>query len=285
MSRFAWGVPLCLLMSSTMIAAPAEAYKDVEFSRAGGVVLRLDASVPEGAGPFPAAILVHGGGWVRGDRRTDVAPLFQPLSDAGIAWFSIDYRLQADPLRFGVAVNDVEAAVRFVKEHAAEYRIDPNRIALIGESAGGHLAAMAALNGKISVKAVVALYAPTNLVALLKDSDLIPDQIRDQVRGTAIEGLLMARLAQLSPIEKVFAGMPPFLLIHGTADAIVPFDQSGAMCDRMKSVGADCQLFAVPRAGHGLRRWEGTPSMAGPYKKEMIRWLREQLSMNPVLAL
>jgi alpha-L-fucosidase 2 len=268
-----------------MIAAPAEAYKDVEFSRAGGVVLRLDASVPEGAGPFPAAILVHGGGWVRGDRRTDVAPLFQPLSDAGIAWFSIDYRLQADPLRFGVAVNDVEEAVRFVKEHAKEYRIDPDRIALVGESAGGHLAAMAALNGKISVKAVVALYAPTNLVGLVKDSDLIPDQIRDQVRGTAIEGLLMARLSQLSPIEKVFAGMPPFLLIHGTADAIVPFDQSRAMCARMKSVGADCQLFAVPRAGHGLRRWEGTPSMAGPYKKEMVRWLREQLSMNPVLAL
>ena len=97
--------------------------------------------------------------------------------------------------------------------------------------------------------------------------------------------LLMARMSQLSPIEKVHAGMPPFLLIHGTSDAIVPFDQSRAMCEKMTSVRADCQLFAVPRAGHGMRRWEGTPSMAGPYKREMVRWLREQLSMNPVLAL
>jgi acetyl esterase len=269
----------------TMTAAAAETYRDVQFSHAGGVDLRFDASIPEGAGPFPAAIIVHGGGWVRGDRRTDVAPLLQPLADAGIAWFSIDYRLQADPLRFGVGVNDVEAAVRFVKEHAQEYRVDPERVALIGESAGGHLAALAALNGRITVKAVVALYAPTNLVALLKDSDLIPDQIRDQVRGTALEGLLMARMSQLSPIEKVHAGMPPFLLIHGTSDAIVPFDQSRAMCEKMASVGADCQLFAVPRAGHGMRRWEGTPAMAGPYKREMVRWLREQLSMNRVLAL
>ena len=285
MYGFGWALPVCLLTSMTMTAAASETYKDVQFSHAGGVDLRFDASIPDGAGPFAAAIIVHGGGWVRGDRRTDVAPLFKPLEDAGLAWFSIDYRLQADPMRFGVAVNDVEAAVRFVKEHAQEYRVDPERIALIGESAGGHLAAMAALNGRVTVKAVVAMYAPTDLVALLKNSDLIPDQIRDQVRGTALEGLLMVRMSQLSPIEKVHAGMPPFLLIHGTSDAIVPFDQSRAMCEKMASVKADCQLFAVPRAGHGMRRWEGTPSMAGPYKREMVRWLREQLAMNPVLAL
>ncbi len=285
MSVLGWALPVCLMTTMTMTAAAAENYKDVQFSHAGGVDLRFDASIPDGAGPFAAAIIVHGGGWVRGDRRTDVAPLFKPLEDAGIAWFSIDYRLQADPLRFGVAVNDVEAAVQFVKEHAREYRVDPERVALIGESAGGHLAALAALNGRVTVKAVVALYAPTNLVSLLKDSDLIPDQIREQVRGTPLEGLLVARMSQLSPIEKVRAGMPPFLLIHGTSDVIVPFDQSRAMCEKMATVGADCQLFAVPRAGHGMRRWEGTPSMAGPYKREMVRWLREKLSMNPVLAL
>ena len=114
MYGFGWALPVCLLTSMTMTAAAAETYKDVQFSHAGGVDLRFDASIPDGAGPFAAAIVVHGGGWVRGDRRTDVAPLFKPLEDAGIAWFSIDYRLQADPMRFGVAVNDVEAAVRFV---------------------------------------------------------------------------------------------------------------------------------------------------------------------------
>jgi len=263
----------------------AEIYKNVEFSQVEGIGLRLDASIPNGAGPFPAAIVVHGGGWVRGDRRIDVVPLFQPLTDAGIAWFSIDYRLASDPLHFGIAVNDVEAAIRFVKEHAEEYRVDPGRIALVGESAGGHLASLAALNGGPSVRAVVALYAPTNLVALAKNSGLIPAAIRDQLQGTPFEGLIMARLSQLSPIEKVRSGMPPFLLIHGTADAIVPFEQSRAMCERMQSVGAECEVFPVPGAGHGIRRWESSPSIETPYKREMIRWLREQLAVKPVRVL
>jgi acetyl esterase len=216
-----------------------------------------------------------------------VAPLFKPLSDAGIAWFSISYRLAADPLHFGVAVNDVEEAIRFVKAHAAEYRIDPDRLALVGESAGGQLAGMAALNNSpgTAVKAVVAIYAPTDLVSLLKSSDLIPAQIRNTLQGTPFEGLLRARLAQLSPIEKVRAGMPPFLMIHGTSDPLVPFAQSVAMCNRMQAVGAPCELFKVPGGGHGIRRWEFDPAIAQPYKREMVRWLQEQLSLNPVRAL
>jgi alpha-L-fucosidase 2 len=172
-----------------------------------------------------------------------------------------------------------------VKEHAAEYRVDPDRIALVGESAGGQLAAMAALNGEFAVKAVVAIYTPTNLVALAKNSDLIPAGIRNQLQGTPFEALILARLSQLSPIEKVRRGMPPFLLIHGTADPIVPFAQSRAMCDKMLSVGAECEVFPVPGAGHGIRRWESSPELGEPYKREMVRWLKEQLSANPVSLL
>lgn len=267
--------------------AKAATYNDVEYSRADGMSLRLDASIPEGDGPFPAAILVHGGGWVAGDRRLDVAPLFKPLSEASFAWFSISYRLASDPLHFGVAVNDVTDAIRFVKQHAADYRVDPDRIALIGESAGGQLAGMAALGGAQGdgVKAVVALYTPTDLVSLLKSSNLIPSQIRDTLQGTPFEGLLLARLAQLSPIEKVRPGMPPFLMIHGTADPLVPFAQSIAMCNRMQSVGAPCELFRVPGAGHGIRRWEGNPAISQPYKAELVRWLQEQLASSGVRAL
>lgn len=258
---------------------PAEIRKDIEYSRPEGMSLRLDASIPEGTGPFPAAIVVHGGGWVRGDRRIDVAPLFKPLSDAGIAWFSISYRLASDPLHFGVAIDDVVAAIRFVREHAAEYRVDPDRIALIGESAGGQLAAMAALN-TAAVKAAVLLYAPTDLVALLNSSELVPSSIRDSFKDTPFESLMLARLAQLSPISRVRRGMPPFLLIHGTADPLVPFEQSRAMCKKMAAADASCELFPVPGAGHGLRRWEGIPSISEPYKREMTRWLQEQLTAN-----
>ncbi len=97
---------------------------------------------------------------------------------AGLAWFSISYRLATNVSNFEVAIDNVQSAIRFVKAHAAEYNVDPDKIALIGESAGGQLAAMTALRGGDGnlVKAVVALYSPTDLVALAKSSDYIPAQ-------------------------------------------------------------------------------------------------------------
>ncbi len=261
--------------TSVNLRGAVETLHDVEYARPEGVSLRFDASIPRGAGPFLAAIIVHGGGWVGGDRRIDVAPLFEPLSRAGIAWFSIDYRLAANAVQFGAAVDDVESAVRFVRAHAAEYRINPSRIALIGESAGGQLAAMAALSTApdLRVKAVVALYAPMDLVSLAKNSKFVPQWVRENINGTPWEGLILARLKQLSPIDNVRPGMPPFLLIHGTADTLVPFDQSKAMCKRVKAAGGACELYPALGAGHGIRWWESSPALAASYKREMVRWL------------
>jgi len=271
---------LVVIMNFTIVPARGERLNDVEYARPAGLSLRLDASIPEGRGPFPAAIIVHGGGWVRGDRKIDVAPLFQPLENAGMAWFSISYRLATNILDFGAASTDVDSAIRFVKAHAADYRIDPDRIALIGESAGGQLAAMAALNPSAgnAVRAVVALYTPTDLAALARNSELIPESVRKALKGTPFEGVILSRLAQLSPIEAVHAGMPPFLLIHGTADPLVAFEQSPAMCNRMRSVGAACEVYPVPGGTHGVRRWEASPAISEPYKREMVRWLNRQFA-------
>jgi len=276
-----WAVPCCLLLAmNTSYATPARQFLNVEYAAPNGLSLQFDASIPAGDGPFPAAILVHGGGWVRGDRRVEVKPLFEPLSDAGIAWFSISYRLATDPLLFGAAVNDVEAAVRFVKAHSAEYRVDPGRLALIGESAGGQLAAMAALDGDSAaqVKAVVALYAPMDLVSLAKNSQMVPPAIRNALNGTPWESLILARLSQLSPIEHVRAGMPPFLLVHGTADALVPYNQSVRMRERITAAGAACELYPVQGAGHGIRWWESSNSISMSYKQRIVEWLKQQLS-------
>lgn len=239
----------------------------------------MDACIPETARKAPGVIIVHGGGWVRGNRQLDVAPLFEPLSDAGFAWFSIDYRLARDVTQFGAAIDDVQQAVRFVKSHTAEFHVDPDNLALAGESAGGQLAAMAALRTgpNSSVKAVVALYAPTDLVALVKDSDYIPERIRKSVQGTPWETLILAGLAQLSPVNNVRPDMPPFLFIHGTDDPLVPFSQSRQMCNRMRQAGASCEVYPVEGAGHGLRWWESYPKLAAGYKHKMVQWLREQL--------
>ncbi|MGC3971315.1 MAG: alpha/beta hydrolase [Pirellulales bacterium] len=113
---------------------------DVEFAAPGGESLTLDAFVPEGEGPFPTCIFVHGGGWMRGDKQSYIKPLFEPIGNAGFAWFTVNYRL-ATKHRWPACADDVATAVRWVRAHAKEYKVDVNRIALVGESAGGHLVA------------------------------------------------------------------------------------------------------------------------------------------------
>jgi len=270
-----------LCLSTAFAATMAEPAQTIEYSRPAGVPLYMDVSIPNGAGPFPAAIIVHGGGWVRGDRQVDVAPLFEPLEHADIAWFSIDYRLLRNLMDLAAPLDDVQNAVRFVKEHASQYRIDPQRIALIGESAGGQLAAMAALNPRPDgeVRGVVAFYAPTDLVDLAKDSSLIPQELRDSLHGSPFEALLMGGLRQLSPIANVSPGAPPFLLVHGTKDTLVPFAQSEAMCGQLKASGSACQLYPIEGGGHGMRWWESShPDEARQYKTVMVRWLRQDLN-------
>ncbi len=144
--------------------------------------------------------------------------MFQPLSSHGFAWFSISYRLASDissngfaaALKLGTEIDDVRQAVAYVKGHASEYRVDANRIALIGESAGGQLASMAALKPGPdgAVRAVVALYSPNDLAALARTSDFIPDSLRQAVKNSALDALLMAGLADLSPMNWVRRGFP-----------------------------------------------------------------------------
>ena len=252
-------------------ALAAEVRRNIEYGRAGGQSLQLDAIIPEGRGPFPAAIVVHGGGWVAGDRRWNVEPLFPPLLDGGFACLSISYRLANQPAIFGAAVEDVELAVRYVQSHAGEFRVDRDRVTLIGESAGGQLAAMAALGSAGSgVKAVVSFYAPMDLEELARGAKIIPEPFRQALAGM--------RLCDLSPVRHVRSGMPPFLLIHGTADALVPFEQSRNMCREIRKVGGACDLLAVKGGGHGLRWWESAGLTS--YKRLMLEWLRKHIPIQ-----
>ncbi len=279
----------CLKLAALAAVAGAlawgKAYTDVEYSQAGGQSLRMNAFVPDGAGPFPAAILVHGGAWVTGDKQLNMQPLFRPLEQARIAWFSIDYRLlRGDSLASLIspqsiaslqgAVDDVRNAVAYVKEHAAEYHVDPNRIALIGESAGAHLTLMASLlpADGAAVRASVAFYAPSDLVKLAETSNRIPDSVRRAVKGSPLEAMLMAGLAALSPRNFVHKGEPPALLIHGTRDSLVPFEQSVDLCDSMREAGASCDLETVDGGGHGMRWWQ-----QGSYQQSLMAWLAKAL--------
>src|SRR5437773_4156894 len=160
------------------VSARAEDFKDIVYREVQGVRLTLDAHVPEGTGPFPAAVLVHGGGWVAGDKQQYITYIFQPLSDAGFAWFSINYRL-APKYKFPADADDVEAAIRFIKVNAAKYNIDPRRIALIGESAGGHLVSYVGARNRPEsrVAAVVSMYGIHDFISACVEWKPVPTEI------------------------------------------------------------------------------------------------------------
>jgi pectinesterase len=186
--------------------------RDLEYSRAGGESLRLDACVPDGNGPFAAVILVHGGGWTGGDKNAGVDPLFAPLSKAGLGWFSINYRL-APKHHYPAAVEDVEAAIRWVKEHASEFKIDPTRLALSGESAGGHLVAMVVMRARdeTRVAAAIPFYAPVNLEADTQRRGGLSLSLRDLFGHTyEVDDQVAKLLREASPLNYIQAGLPPF---------------------------------------------------------------------------
>lgn len=263
-----------LVLASIALLAAAGERNDIEYARPGGVALTLDAFVPEGRGPFPAVIVVHGGGWQNGTKRSYDKPLLPVLSEAGFAWFTINYRL-APQFKFPAAVEDVEAAVRWVRAHASEFKVDKQRIALMGESAGGHLVAMVGTRPtkETRVAAVVDFYGPHDLVKRESDRGEVGKNLRDFLGIESLDEQGLARLREASPVTYVKAGLPPFLFIHGTKDAAVPYLQSPLMCEKLKAAGNRCEVFTVEGAPHGIGAWEKVEAWQG-YKRKIIDWLR-----------
>ena len=276
---------LGLLLSASLARGEARLLTDIEYGRADGESLRLDASVPGGAGPFPIAILVHGGGWSGGDKRgaekpgsgADISPWFAPLTAARFTWFSINYRL-APAHRWPACFEDVQTAIRWVKAHAAEYHGDPRRIALFGHSAGGQLVCLAAVQAQADtrVQAVVGFAPVTDFEQELPVRGGLSTSLQAlHGRPKEVTPEALALLRDTSPINHVKSGLPPFLLLHGDADKTVPYQQSLNFQARLKANGVTCDLMTIPGAPHRLTEW----SQFDPtYSDRMVAWLRKVLA-------
>lgn len=263
------------------VAARAELRKDIEFAKPGGFSLTLDAYVPDGSGPFPAVIIVHGGGFARGDKQTYVPPLFEPLSQAGFAWFTINYRMHPQ-FKFEDAASDVEAAIAFVKANAREYKVDLTRVVLMGESAGGALVSYVGVknNSVIKLAAVVPFYGVHNWQQRAEEeaAGKVPASIWREFfnvpPGDSPDAV--KRMREVSPTTYIKKGLPPFLLIHGTKDTQVNYGQSVAMQQRMKQAGNVCELITVEGGPHGM----GVITQFPDTKVKMIAWLKATLKLK-----
>jgi acetyl esterase/lipase len=248
--------------------------------------LHLDLARPRGVVfPRPAVAFIHGGGWKSAD-RTNGRPLILLLALHGFVAVSIDYRL-SDEAGFPAQLEDAKCAVRFLRAHAGDYGIDPERIGSAGGSAGGHLAALVGLvpgeagfegkggweNESSRVVAVADLYGISDVAAIVEEN-LASDCALQLMRGTPAAQPELYR--QASPLAWVKPGAPPFYLTHGDADDVVPLSHSEKLAAALRSVGAEAQLRVISGMAHG-----SIGTLPEVVRQDVVEFFRRELGKRP----
>ena len=286
--------------------------KGIEFARPRNAEpLLLDLYLPAGEthqGGRPAVVHLHGGGWRMGERSSlgpavdgfGLSPL-KLLADAGFVVASADYRLST-VATFPAQLLDAKAAVAWLRAHAAEYGVDPQRVYAWGDSAGGHLASLLGLTAGTAnphvpagspdhpsgtgaddfVAGVVAWYPPTDLLRMGEQAR--PDAVARADDPGSREALLIGaqpadapdKARAASPLTYIHADAPPFLLIHGTADRFVPVAQSTSLAEALEDAGNDVELLLLDGSDHMWANPDGSSEAAEKAIAATIDFLRRQ---------
>jgi acetyl esterase/lipase len=249
-------MPAPELLPVTEIESPP----DIVYATVNGYPLHAQLSYPKNpTGLLPAIIHIHGGGWIEGSYKFDTAT----MARHGYFAISIEYRLD-NVAKWPAQIEDCKLAVRYLRANAAQYHVDPDRIGVFGDSAGGHLVDCLATmadqtqydvgdNPGVSsaVQAVVDFYGPTDFTR--------PDRW-PAATVNLIVGLMGTPYAQnpdawksASPVCFVKAGDPPVLIVQGVADGIVPAEQSSGFADALEKAGVEHQLILVKNGDHGFK--------------------------------
>lgn len=227
---------------------------------------------PQGSGPFPLVIWIHGGGWVAGDKTINATDLQMTLLQRNIALASVEYRLAGEAI-FPAAIYDVKAAIRWLRAHADQYRLDSRRFAVWGASAGGHLAALAGTSNGVAavedlsmgnpttssdVQVALDWFGPTDFLQLNAEWPAFCPPYDFDAPGSFTSLFLGAptqtvpdRAARANPITYVTPDDPVILIAHGTSDCVVPVAQSQILYDALHAAGVRATLNLVPGGGHG----------------------------------
>lgn len=260
-------LPLALLsLTPLALSAAPKTFKDIPYVTAGHERQRLDLYLPESTeGPLPLLIWVHGGGWQNGSKENGL-PMRQGWTGRGYAVASLNYRLSGHAI-FPAQIEDCKAAIRWLRAHASEYGLDPDRFGVWGSSAGGHLVALLGTSGDVKefdvgehldhssrVQAVCDYYGPTDFEAFVTrpgyESHASPTSPEAKLLGgTVLENLELA--AKANPITHVTNDDPPFLIVHGDKDSVVPIQQSELLFDALKKAGRPVHFHTIKGAAHG----------------------------------
>jgi len=252
--------------SALRAQAPAlDIHRDIEFAQGGGIPLHLDIYAPKSSAPLPVVIWIHGGGWKQGskDDRT-----FFNITNLGFALVCIDYRLSQQAI-FPAQIYDCKAAIRWVRANAATYHLNPDKIGVVGGSAGGHLVALLGTTNNnpqvegdegpkgvsSAVQCVVDYFGPTDFTTIEQQAtpqqNAILDPMLDQLfGGPTPQKTDLATMA--SPLHFVDGNASPFLIIHGDHDTIIPLQQSIDLDAALKKAGVYSDLHVIKNGAHGF---------------------------------
>lgn len=266
----------------------AIAHRDLAYVPNGHERQKLDLFLPKEGTNLPLIINIHGGAFKAGSKEQGV-----PLDylRQGYAVASINYRL-SQHAKFPAQIEDCKAAVRWLRAHAAEHRIDPNRFAAWGASAGGHLAAMLGATGDVKdfdvganldqashVQAVVDYFGPTDFLQM--DAHRLPSGMTHDPANSPESELIggaikenQDKAAKANPITYVTPGDPPFLICHGDQDSLVPHHQSELLEAALKKAGVPAIFYTVKGAGHGGFKDPKVPEMTREFLAKHLKPLK-----------
>jgi acetyl esterase/lipase len=256
--------------AASSAAGPTEwrTVTDLDYVGDGNPRQTLDLFLPGAAAatPRPLVVFIHGGGWENGS-KANPGLLRELIADGSFAGASLNYRLSAEAI-WPAQIHDVKAALRWLRAHAGEHGIDPDRIAVFGISAGGHLAAMlgvshgvAELEGALGphvgtssrVTCVIDFCGPANFLTFGSQGSTIDPDNPKQVLAKLIGGPVKDRpeaARSVSPVTHVDAADPPFLLVHGTKDVLVPYAQATEFDAALGAAGVPSILVTGTDAPH-----------------------------------
>ncbi len=230
----------------------ARVWRDISYARPHGIPLKLDVyepmTKPVGGDLYPAIIVIHGGGWENGDKAEYFEPNNRYLANLGFVVFDIQYRLSGT-FKWPAQLEDSQAALQWVRDHASEYKVDPKQIALLGRSAGAHIALMTGLRTDAAhpVQAIIAYYAPADL----KFAGLTPaSQIYNLIGGPLEER--PETYHDATPIDWVRDDQPPIFFVEGMMDTIVPPHHGDKLSKKLSMTNTPYVQIRLPWARHGF---------------------------------
>ena len=248
------------------VPAGTTVHRDLAYVPGGHARQKLDLYLPEkSAGPLPLIIWVHGGGWQNGSKDQSL-PLRVGFTDRGYAVASLNYRLSGHAI-FPAQIEDCQAAVRWLRDHAKDYGLDPERFAAWGSSAGGHLVALLGTAGDSAefaptprpktsarVQAVCDFYGPTDLLKFAATPGYVahakPDSPESKLLGGPVLDLPV-QAKRANPLTYLGPGDPPFFILHGSADPVVPPPQSALLHAALQAAGIPSTHRTITDAKHG----------------------------------